>query len=459
MTAADVIRRAALHLPATLLAGSQGLQRQGSVVDGQVAPQRPDAAARATDGGMTVLVASSGFEKGLGPRQAAAAIAEGVRAESPSSRVLHVPVIDGGEGFAEEIVRISAGTIEHLYIVDPHGMIVTAQLGLIGRPAERTAVIGVGEAADLRRLPADRRDPTRASSRGVGQLIAAALDRGARRIIIGCGDSGANDGGIGMASEFGIRFLDANRSEIAEAGGLQRLATIDLSHRDPRLDQVSIEAVVNPYDDLLGEYAVTRIFGPLTGASQAQVRRLERGLARYADVIRQMFGIDVTSLRGGGASGGLGAGLAAFMGARLTSRLDFMRHNLGLETSLAVTDLAIAAADSGDGRSTSCEVPAWIVSRAKALGLPVIVLAGQCGIQDESSNHGDPEPARAIDATLSSEIAPGVASRDEALPRTGEWLRHAGARAMRMALAKSLSGIRRHVPAPPLVGARMATRS
>src|SRR5690606_28969417 len=160
-----------------------------------------------------------------------------------------------------------------------------------------------------RRPPHGRRDPSCASSRGIGQLVRAALDRGARRIVIGCGDGGANDGGIGMATELGIRFLDSNRMEIVEAGGLQRLSG----------------------SDLLGRRGTARLFAARGGASDTQARRLELGLARYAEVVRGLSGIDVARLPGGGAGGGLAAGFASFLGARLTPRVDFLRHTLRME--------------------------------------------------------------------------------------------------------------------------------
>ena len=452
MIAADSARGMIPH-PAALLAAGHGggdATRPRSVTEGGHSADPLELAGQGSTADLTVLVASSGFREGLPPRDVAAAIAEGVHAEIPSARVLRVPVIDGSESFTTEMVRVSAGTIEHLYVVDPHGAIVTAQLGLIGPPDDRTAIIEVGEAVDLRGLPPDRRDPTRASSRGVGQLITEALDRGVGGIILGCGDSGANDGGIGMAIALGVRFLDANRMEIAEAGGLQRLATIDLSHRDRRLDEVRIEAVVNPYDDLLGERGVTRVYGPGKGISPAQVRRLERGLAKYADVIREALGIDVAALRGGGAAVGLGAGLVAFAGARLVPRLEFLQHSLGLEANLAGADLVIAAAESIDPQTGAGETPAWVVRRARALGLPVIELAGRAADSDPVS------VADSIDA--STVLAPAPGGHDEAPARTVEWLRGASARAMRVALAGLAFGAGLRTRTRQFPDHRMATR-
>lgn len=403
--------------------GRDRLPQRGGTAEVRLSESQGQAL-REAGGGITVLIAPSGFKERLGPRQVAAAIAEGVRAAIPSARVLQVPIIDGGEGFAEEMANLSEGTVERVYIVGPHGESLTQRLGLIGSPADRTAVIGLTEAVNLRQLPPDRRDPTSASSRGVGLLIAAALDRGVRRIVIGCGDSGANDGGIGMASALGVRFLDAHRSEIVEAGGLLRLESIDMSHRDPRLDYVSIEVVVDPCNDLLGERGVVRVHGPGTGVSKAQVLRLENGLARYADVIERALGVDVAQLRGGGASGGLGAGLVVFAGATLIPRLEFLQHCQGLEASLAAADLVITDDDCVDPLRAIGDASVWIARRAKALGLPVISLAGQFESDDQ---------APAVETDVSTSTAPAP-NRDEALVRTGAWLRDASASAMRIVL-------------------------
>ncbi len=383
-------------------------------------PESRAATASGPQAGLTVVVTTSGFRESLGPRAAVAAIAEGVHAASPGTRVLPVPVIDGGV-FAEEVTRLWSGAIATVTVPDEHGIPMLTRLGLAGPATERIAVIGVDEARDPRRASRDRRDPSRASSRGVGQLIRAALDRGARRVVIGCGDSGPNDGGIGMATELGIRFLDADRMEIVEAGGLQRLATTDMSHRDPRLDDVSIEVVVDPCNHLLGESGAAQLFAARTGAAPGQVRRLEIGFARYAEVIRHLSGRDVTRLAGGGAGGGLAAGLATFVGGRLTPRLEFLRHGLRLERHLEMADMAITAADGESTRDSAAEVPAWLVWRARALGLPVVTLAPP-GAPGRAADQPTPAPASGGDCA------------EDAWQRTREWLRHASGRAIRAAI-------------------------
>jgi glycerate kinase len=386
----------------------------------------------------TVLIAASGINQNLDASRVAAAIADAVRAALPSARVMPTPGHFTGGGFLEELVWLSGGTIERLSLLGPHGEDIPGQLGLIGPADELTAVIAVEEALQVSSLPHERGDLTSASSRCIGQLMKAALDRRVRRIIIGCGAGGAYDGGIGMASALGIRFLDPRRVEIAEAGGLLRLATIDMSHRDRRLDGVSIEAVVDPCSDLLGPQGVTRVHGPRTGASQPQVLRLERGLTRYAQVVRQALGIDVTGLPGGGASGGLAAGLVAFVGARLTSQRSFMKHAAALQPCLAAADLVIVVQDgmdaalaaprlapTADALAAPEEVPAWVARQARAQGLPVITLTADRLLDAGGAGGGD---------EVSNVIAPAAWGGNHPMIRTGARLRDVSVTAMRKLL-------------------------
>jgi glycerate 2-kinase len=348
--------------------------------------------ASGNDGNITVLIAASGPRQALHARQVTAAIEEGVRAAMPSARVLKLPDVDAKEGFVEEIVRASGGTMARVVLPGARGDGTTARMGLLGAADDFTAIIGIDEAKDLPAECCETPDPTRASSRDAGHMILAALDHGVRRIIIGCGESGANDGGIGMASVLGIRFLDASRSEIAEAGGLLRLASIDMSRRDPRLDDVTIEAIVNPTNDLLGSRGVTRVHAPRLADSPSQLLRLESGLARYAEVVRNTLGIDVTGIAGGGAAGGLGAGLVAFLGARLMSRLDFLQICPGLGDILGAADLVITVDNHLTARGSMADaqflneagsagpfnrVSDWVEREAQAKGLPVIALPDQ----------------------------------------------------------------------------------
>ncbi|NJO22151.1 MAG: glycerate kinase [Sphingomonadales bacterium] len=241
-------------------------------------------------------------------------------------------------------------------------------------------VLEIAAAAGLRLVPRDRRDPTRTTSFGVGELIRAALDAGAERLLIGCGDSGINDGGAGMAQALGVRFLDDRGEELGRGGGeLRRLAQIDCAGLDPRVARTPIDAAVNWQNLLLGEQGVARMYGPQKGATRKQVALLEAGLKTYAKRIHEVTGQCIGLQPGSGASGGLGTGLTALLGARLHPRFDIIMQYLEFEALLRNADLVITAEGSLDDQSPLGKVPCEVARRAKRRGIPVIALAGTIG--------------------------------------------------------------------------------
>ncbi len=328
----------------------------------------------------TVLVAPSGFKESLSADQAADCIESGVKRAFPGATVLKAPMVDGGEGFTKALVKATGGVLHHLTVTGPVNDPVEAHFGFLGGCSEPTAIIEMAAAAGLSLVPRDRRNPCLTTSYGVGELVRAALDRGARRILLGCGDSGINDGGAGMAEALGIRLLDEEGDLLPRGGAaLARLAAIDISGRDPRLDRVRIDAAVNWHNVLLGERGVARIFGPQKGATPAQVEVLAAAMETYAAAIRRTTGIDVGAAPGSGASGGLGAAVLGLVGGRLHPRYDIVLQYLELDRFIAEADLVITAEGSLDGQTPFGKVPAEVAQRAKRAGVPVIALAGTIG--------------------------------------------------------------------------------
>ena len=329
---------------------------------------------------LTILIAPSGFKECLSAVAVADAMAAGVRNALPAARVLTTPMIDGGEGFTEALVAATGGMVEQVTVTGPVGTSVRAPVGVLGGGGPSTAVIEIAAAAGLALVPRDARDPTLTSSYGVGELIRHALDAGAARILVGCGDSGVNDGGAGMAQALGVRLLAADGEPIGRGGAaLARLSRIDRSNADPRLRGVRIEAAVNWHNVLLGERGVTRLFGPQKGATPTQIPSLETAMTTYADCIRAATGIDVATMAGGGASGGIGAGLHAFLGATLHPRFDVVMQYTRFDAMLREADVVLTAEGSLDGQTPYSKVPAEVARRAKAKGIPVIALCGTIG--------------------------------------------------------------------------------
>lgn len=383
----------------------------------------------------TVLIAPSGFKESLPVEDVTRAIARGVLRAMPDATILSAPMVDGGEGTTRAIVAATKGRIYKTRVTGPVGRPVASFWGLMGGDGPATAVIEMAAAAGLSLVPRDQRDPTLTTSRGVGELILRALDHGARRILIGCGDSGINDGGAGMARALGARLLDAQGNELPEGGGaLGRLHRIDLSGLDSRLAETRIDAAVNWHNQLLGPRGVARVFGPQKGATPAQVELLEAGLQTYTRHIRHTCGIDVAALDGAGASGGLGAGLAAFAGATLHPRFQIMLEYLDFDRLLSRADLVITAEGSLDGQSPYGKVPCEVSRRAEALGIPTIALAGTIGKgARETLAHG-------ISAFAS--IVKRPCSLEEAIAKGDKLLRRAAEDAMRMLLVGERLGQR-----------------
>lgn len=374
---------------------------------------------------LTVLIAPSGFKESLSAEDAADCIAEGVMDVMPGAKVIKVPMADGGEGFTQALINATGGSLHPVRVTGPVGQPVEAFFGFLGGRALRTAVIEMAAAAGLRHVPRDQRNPMLTTSHGVGELIRAALDAGAERVLLGCGDSGINDGGAGMVQALGARLLDAQGRELDAGGGeLLRLHRIDLSGLDPRLAQVQLDAAVNWHNVLLGERGVARVFGPQKGATPEQVVLLEQALENWSARITEATGVSWGMQPGTGASGGLGTGFAALLGGELHPRFDIVMQYLELDRLIDKADLVITAEGSLDYQTPFGKVPAEVASRAKKRGLPVIALAGTIGRGVEINlKHG-------IDAFASMLSRP--CTLEQAIADAGKLLRSSAADMLRM---------------------------
>lgn len=374
---------------------------------------------------LNILIAPSGFKESLDVNRVTENIEKGIRRVMPEATIRKVPMVDGGEGFVQAIVSATNGVMKGVTVTGPVGQQVRSFYGLMGGTKPRTAVIEMAAAAGLSLVPRDQRNPMLTTSYGVGELIAHALSDGVERILLGCGDSGINDGGMGMVRALGGRFLDAHSNDVAEGGGaLADVVHIDLSQLDPRLKSVQIDAAVNHHNMLLGAKGVARVFAPQKGATPEQVVALEAGLINYAARIREFTAVDVSDLQGGGASGGLGTGLVAFLGGKLHPRFEIVMDYMQFEESLEGTDLVFTAEGSLDGQTPFGKVPSEVARRAKLHGIPVIALAGTLG-KDVHLNLDE-----GIDAFAS--IMQRPCSLDEAIEHAEMLLQHATRDAMRM---------------------------
>ncbi|MBW4535741.1 MAG: glycerate kinase [Pleurocapsa minor HA4230-MV1] len=329
---------------------------------------------------LNILIAPSGFKESLGAEEVANCIATGILKVLPDACIRKAPLVDGGEGFTKALIAATNGTLHSLKVTGPVGQPIDSHFGLLGGTDDKTAVLEMAAAAGLRLVPSDRRNPLTTTTYGVGELIKAALDAGAERILLGCGDSGTNDGGAGMAQALGVKLLDRTGKQLNLGGGeLINLDRIDFSERDPRLERVQIDVACNWHNVLCGEKGVARVFGPQKGASKETVEQLALALDHYAEIIKRDLGIDVREMPGSGASGGLGTGLYTLIGAKLYPRYEIVMKYLDLDRLLPESDLVITAEGCLDYQTPHGKIPAEVASRAKIYDLPVIALAGSLG--------------------------------------------------------------------------------
>ena len=375
---------------------------------------------------MRIVVAPNAFKGSLTARQAAEAMAAGIARAVADVEIVQVPVADGGDGLVDVALQALGGAPRTLSVTGPLGEPVAATFCHV--PAMRFAAIEMALASGLALVPPDRRDAMRTTTRGTGELIAAALDLGVGRIGVGIGGSATNDGGTGMAAALGVRFLDENGEEVEPVGGtLHRIARIDNSGLDPRVRGIRIEAVCDVDNPLTGVTGAAHVYGPQKGATPEQVAVLDAGLVHLAEVIEKDLGLEVADLPGSGAAGGLGAGLRAFLGAELRRGVDLVLEIVGLKDKLRGADLALTGEGQIDFQTAFGKAPAGVGAAAKEEGVPCIAIAGSVGEKLEKLH------AIGIDAVFT--LCPGPLSLERAMAEGARYLSAATEQAVRSFLA------------------------
>jgi len=355
---------------------------------------------------MKIVVAPNAFKGSMTAGRAAAAMAEGILRVLADVQIDLVPVADGGDGLVDVALDALQGERCKLLVTGPRFDLVEAEFCHV--PEQSFAAIEMALASGLALLPEDMRDPTQTTTLGTGELILAALDLGVKKIGVGIGGSATCDGGIGMATALGVRFLDAAGRPVSPVGGaLQDIAHIDISGLDSRIGDTHIEAVCDVENSLLGEQGAARVYGPQKGADPGQVEQLESGLKNLARVIKADFDLDVYGLPGGGAAGGLGAGLHVFLGAVLRPGVDVVLDLVGLDEKLKGADLVLTGEGQVDFQTAFGKAPAGVAMRAKKQQIPCIVVAGSVG-----ENLGDLHK-QGVDAVFS--LCSGPMSLQEAM--------------------------------------------
>jgi glycerate 2-kinase len=327
---------------------------------------------------MRVVVAPDKFRGTLTAAQAARAIETGWLRERPNDDVELVPMADGGEGTLDTLVEALGGTIVSERVTGPLGDPVDAAYGV----ADDMTIVESARASGLALLQERRRDPMRATTRGTGELMRAALARGPSRLIVTLGGSATTDGGAGMAQALGARLLDERGKAIAPGGvGLLGLARIDVSGMDPALPRVEVLAASDVDNPLTGPRGAAAVFAPQKGASADDVRVLDGALGHLAAIVHRDLGIDLRDAPGAGAAGGLGFGLMAFCGAKVRPGVEVVMDAVGLGERLQRADLVITGEGSFDEQSLAGKVPDGVLRAARDAGVPAVVLCGRATIE------------------------------------------------------------------------------
>lgn len=374
---------------------------------------------------MKMVVIPSGFKESLSSEEVGKAIKKGIKKSGNDHDITVIPMVDGGEGFAETIIKLKKGECIKTKVTGPVGEQIDSHFGIFKDNGVTTAVIEMAAIAGLKHVPHDQRNPLWTTTYGVGETIIKALDNGAERILIGCGDSGTSDGGVGMAQAVGVRFLSKDKKVLNIKGGgdIHKINSVDLSCIDPRIARVDIDVAVNWKNKLCGDKGVAKVFGPQKGATTEEVERLSNNFDHLASLIKAVTGDDLSSVNGGGASGGLGAGLVGFLGAVLHPRFEIIQNYIEISDAIREADLVITAEGCIDFQTPNDKIPSEVARIAKQFDKPVIAFAGTIG-KKASLNYDS-----GIDTYTS--IIPEPATLEKSMEDASKWLTKAVDNTMR----------------------------
>jgi glycerate kinase len=323
---------------------------------------------------MIVVCAPDSYKESMTAPEAAQAMADGVRDAVPDAVVIQLPMSDGGEGFVAAIAAATGDAWVPVVVPDALGRPIEA--GYAWSPATHRAVIEMASAAGLEAIAPGERAVRRSSTQGVGRLVQAALDAGARHLVIGLGGSATNDAGAGVLAELGVRFLDGDATELAPVpADLERCSAIDTSRLDARLADCLVEAACDVTNPLLGPTGASAVYGPQKGATPDDVAYLDGVLAHLVSLSSPAAKLAAV-LPGAGAAGGLGWALLGFLGARMRPGVELVADTIGLEEAIAEADLVLTGEGSVDGQTLQGKTPAGVAAIAQRHCVPAAVFGG-----------------------------------------------------------------------------------
>ncbi len=324
---------------------------------------------------MNILIAPDSFKDCLSAREVAESLRKGLIIAGVEGNFEIAPMADGGEGTVKSVIDATGGEMVRIRVMDPLMREIEAFYGITGDGS--TAIIEMAAASGLELLKPGERNPWVTTTHGTGQLIRNALERGCKKILLGIGGSATNDCGAGMAGALGVKFTDRQGNTGRLAGGylgdIDRI-WMDGLHAD--IEDTEILVACDVSNPLTGPRGASHTYGPQKGADDEMVRKLDRNLAQFADLIREQLGVEIDKVPGAGAAGGLGAGLMAFLNARLMNGFEMISEAIGLDEKIKRADLVITGEGKMDEQTRFGKTPFGVAQLAKKQGKPVIGVAG-----------------------------------------------------------------------------------
>ena len=332
---------------------------------------------------MKILIAPDSFKGSLSAIEVCDNIEIGIRKVCKNIDIIKVPMADGGEGTLEALIHSTNGSIYEKKVKDPLFREALGKYGILGD--EKTALIEMARVSGLPLLTREERNPMNTTTYGTGELILEALNRGCRNFIIGIGGSATIDGGIGMAAALGVKFKDENNKELAPIGSsLSKIRYIDISMIDKRIKESRFTIASDVDNPLYGKEGAAYVYGPQKGADKDMVIELDKGLENYSNIIKNDLGKDIKDIKGGGAAGGLGAGLMVFLNGEMKSGIDIVIESTQLEEKIKSVDLVITGEGSIDYQTQFGKTSYGVAKLAKKYNKPLIAICGSIGEGVES---------------------------------------------------------------------------
>lgn len=371
---------------------------------------------------MKFLFASDSFKGTLSSTEISDLLEISAFRHFPGCSCVKVPIADGGEGTVDAIMRAAGGTYRQVPV---RGPLFEERISSYGIIDQKKVIIEMAAASGLPLVPDKLRDPMKTTTYGTGQLIRDALDLGFRHITVAIGGSATNDGGMGAMIALGARFLDADGRQLKGIGAdLYHVSDIDLTHLHPAVKETEFTVMCDVNNPLTGSNGATYTFGSQKGANEVSLSLLETGMKNYAALIKRKFSIDVDSMPGAGAAGGLGAALTVFLNARLRSGIETVLDLIHFDDLLKDVDLVVTGEGRIDWQSACGKVPAGIGRRCQKAGIPAVAIVGGMGRgAEEIYSHGISSILPTINADM--DIA-------EAMHRSAELYENAADRMFRL---------------------------